>query len=196
MNTKKTQSIQIIFLLLNFILISCSKESGNPLLYSPDGEMPVATGLFFTLEGSPEVVAVWGNPSGNSFCYPTIGGYTNIRFSVPNETTIKVWVVPARLPQQNSNDVINLLNAHFKNESGLAVAILLDDIKNAGTYELEYDFIDSDGNLLPEGFYRIYVQSGDWLRWCDVFNFRNESNYYKVIYNQIRKQLKLIWSPQ
>jgi hypothetical protein len=89
-----------------------------------------------------------------------------------------------------------LLNAHFKNESGLAVAILLDEIKNAGVYSLEFGFIDSEGNLLPEGFYRIYVQSGDWLRWCDVFNFRNESNYYKVIYNQIRNQRKLIWSPQ
>jgi hypothetical protein len=196
MNTKKIQPIQILFLILNFILISCSKESGNPLLYSPDGEMPVATGLFITLEGSPEVVFVWGNPSGNSFCFPTIGISTSIRFSLPNETNVKVWVVPARLPQQNSNDVINLLNAHFKNESGLAVAILIDDVKNAGTHSLEFDFLDSEGNLLPEGFYRIYIQSGDWLRWCDVFNFRNESNYYKVIYNQIRNQRKLIWSPQ
>ena len=196
MNTKKTQPIQIIFLVVTLTFISCSKEFENPLLHSPDSEMPVATGLFYTLENSPEVVAIWGNPSGNSFCYPTIGASTSIQFSLPNETRVTVWVDPARLPQQNSNDVINLLNAYFKNESGLAVAILLDDIKNAGVYSLDYGFNDSEGNLLPEGFYRIYVQAADWLRWCDVFNFRNESNYYKVIYNQIRKQLKLIWSPQ
>jgi|WetSurMetagenome_2_1015567.scaffolds.fasta_scaffold27936_3 hypothetical protein len=196
MNTKKIQPIQIIFLMLTFVLISCSKESENPLFYSPDGEMPVVTGLFFTSEESPEVLFIWGNPSGNSFCHPTIGISTSISFSVPSETNVKVWVVPARLPQQNSNDVINLLNAHFKNESGLAVAILLDEIKNAGSYSYEYNFLDSEGNLLPEGFYRIYVQSGDWLRWCDVFNFRNESNYYKVIYNQIRNQRKLTWRPQ
>lgn len=195
MHTKKIQPIQIVFLVISLFLISCSKDSENPLMHSPGGDMPVATGLFITLEVSPEVVFVWGNPSGNSFCYPTIGSSTSILFSIPSETAVKVWVVPARLPQQNSNDVINLLNAHFKNKSGLAVATLLDDIKNAGVYSLEYDFKDSEGNLLPEGFYRIYVQAGDWLRWCDVFNFRNESNYYKVIYNQIQKQRKLIWSP-
>jgi hypothetical protein len=195
MNTKKIQPTQIILLILSFILISCSKESENPMLHSPDGEMPVVTGLFISGEGSPEIFAVWGNPSGNSFCYPTIGDYSNIRYSNSQQTNVKVWVVPARLPNQKSNDVLHLLNAHFKNENGLAVSVLFDSISLPGSYLIEYHFTDSQGFLLPEGFYRIYVQSADGIRWCDVLNFRNESNAYKVLVNQIYKNLTYLWRP-
>jgi len=188
MKTKKIIRVSTIFVFITVLFFSCTSESGNPSSYSPFDEMPVVTGLFFTSEVSPEVIAVWGNPSGRSFCKPSIGDYTNIGFAIPEQNVVKVWVVPARLPQQESKEVINTLNAHFDVLNGLSVNTLLNEVMNVGSYGLEYHFTDSQGRLLPEGFYRIYVQSGDWLKWCDVFNFRNESNYYKVIFNQIQKQ--------
>ena len=196
MNTEKIQPIQILFLIVSLILISCSNDSGNPSSYSPFDEMPVVTGLFFTSEESPEVLAVWGNPSGRSFCKPSIGDYTNIGFAIPEQNVVKVWVVPARLPQQESKEVLNEMNAQFEVLNRLSVNTLLNEVMNVGSYGLEYHFTDSQGGLLPEGFYRIYVQSGDWLKWCDVLNFRNESNYYKVIVNQIYDNLTYIGRPQ
>ena len=196
MNTKKIIRVSTIFVFITTLFFSCTSESGNPSSYSPFDEMPVVTGLFFTFENSPEVIAVWGNPSGGSFCNPSIGDYTKIRFGIGEAIKVKIWVVPARLPQQKSDEIINSMNAHFDVLTRMGVNTLLDEIRQPGFYEIEYHFTDAQSRLLPEGFYRIYVLSGDWLKWCDVFNFRNESNYYKVIYNQIRKQRKLIWRPQ
>jgi hypothetical protein len=195
MNTKTKISGSFILVFITASFFSCTNESGNPSSYSPFDEMPVVTGLYYTSEASPEVIAVWGNPSGASFCYPSIGDYTRILFSIPKQLLVKVWIVPARLPQQESEGIINSLNAHFEVLNRLAVNTLLNEVMNAGTYELEYHFTDSQGRLLPEGLYRIYIQATDRLEWCDVFNFRNESNYYKVLYNQIRKNLNYIWSP-
>jgi len=195
MITKKIILFSITFFLFTTIFNSCSNESGNPLSYSPFDEIPVVTGLFFTSEVSPQVIAVWGNPSGRSFCSPSIDDYTQIRFSVPEQIVVKVWIVPARLPQQESKAVINTLNAHFEVLNRLSVKTLLNEVKNAGVYELEYHFTDSQGRLLPEGFYRIYVQAANMMEWCDVLNFRNESNDYKVIVNQIYNNLTYVGRP-
>ena len=180
----------ITFLLFPILSIisGCTNKNNNPVLYSPDRQVPVVTGLFFTFEVSPEVYAVWGNPSGSSFCQPSIGSYTNILFALPEQLNIKVWVVPARLPQQSSEEVINLLNGHFNKINGLAVNVLLDTVLQAGYHSVEYRFKDSKEKLLPEGFYRIYVLVGNWLKFGDVLNFRDESNYYKALVNQIYKQ--------
>lgn len=158
--------------------------------------MPVVTGLFFVGEGGPEYLAVWGNPSGRSFSSPTIGDYTEVHFVSDGRERLKIWVVPARLPQQKSSELVNLMNAHFDKVTGLGVATLFDGIKEPGYYGTIYNFVDFKGNSLPEGFYRIYIQVGDILTWCDVLNFRNESNYYKVIVNQIYNNLTYIGGPQ
>lgn len=181
--------IYLFFVLFASItFFSCDKNIGEEILYSPDLKMPVVTGLFIHgYEGMPGVSKVWGNPSGNYFCFPTIGSGTSIYFNNPYETNVKIWVVPARLPQQKSNDILKLMNGYFSNASGMAVAVPLNENKSAGIHSVEYSFKDSKGNSLPEGFYRIYLESADWIRWCDVLNFRNESNYYKLLVNQILK---------
>jgi hypothetical protein len=178
-----------LFLLfsISFVFLSCDKNIGEEVLYSPDLKMPVVTGLFVSgYDDMPGVSKVWGSPSGRYFCSPTIGDNTNISLSNPYETNVKIWVVPARLPNQNSNDILNLMNGYFTNASGMAVAIPLNENKLAGIYSIEYSFKDFNGNLLPEGFYRIYIESDGWLRWCDVLNFRDESNYYKALVNLIQ----------
>lgn len=182
-----------LFVVLPLIFISCDKDVGEEIMYSPDLKMPVVTGLIFTGEASPEVLGYWGNPSGTNFCHPTIGVSTNIWFSNPYETNVKVWVVPARLPQQKSSDVLQRLSGFFISASGQSVAVLMNEVKQAGIYAIEYHFKDSNGNILPEGFYRIYIEIGDWLRWCDVLHFRNESNYYKSLVSQIQNQTTYIW---
>lgn len=177
------------------IFLSCDKNVGEDVLYSPDLKMPVVTGLYISGEASPEVLGVWRNPSGKSFC-SSIGSSTHIQFGNPYETNVKVWVVPARLPEQSSQEVLKHFNGYFNNASGLSVAILMNESRSAGNHSIEYDFKDSKGNQLPEGFYRIYIDSGNWFRWCDVLNFRNESNYYKVLVNQINNQIIYLWSPR
>lgn len=183
----------ILVLFISITFLSCDKNVGEEVFYSPDLRMPVVTGLYFTGEDSPEVLGYWRNPSGSNYCYPSLGGMTNIRFSLPNNTNVRVWIVPARLPEQKSRDVLQSLNGHFTIASGQAIAVLMNEVKQAGSYQIEYHFRDSNGNLLPEGFYRIYIESGGWLRWCDVLNFRNESNYYKSLVNIIQDQTTYIW---
>lgn len=182
-------SNKIFFVLALFplIFLSCDRNAGEEILYSPDLKMPVVTGLYFMGYDSPEVLGYWRNPSGSSFCYPNLDGMTNIRFSIPENLEVKIWVVPARLPEQKSVDVLQSLSGYFTSASGQSVAILMNGIKQAGTYMIEYHFTDSKGNTLPEGFYRIYIQTKKYFSWCDVLNFRNESNYYKEIVNQILK---------
>ena len=180
--------IVLIIFFSSLVIISCDKNPGEDVMYSPDLKMPVVTGLFFTGYDSPEVLGVWRNPSGSNFCYPSLDDMTNISFSVPSALNVKVWVVPARLPEQKVIEVSQNLNAYYTVASGQAVAILMNETKQAGSYLIEFHFKDSNGNKLPEGFYRIYVESGGWLRWCDFLNFRDESNYYKALVNQIEKQ--------
>ena len=195
MVTKKTVLTSITLIIFIAFFYSCTNDSGNPSSYSPFDEMPVVTGLFFTSEVSPQVIAVWGNPSGRSMCSPSIGDYTQISYSVPEQTSVKVWVVPARLPQQNSVDILNWLNAHFKIQKGIPVFVLINDVVYPGMHSVTYHFIDSNGGSLPEGFYRIYVDNGKWIYWCDVLNFRNESNYYKAIVTQIYSHLTYVGRP-
>ena len=191
---------KLLFVLFTFftalVFLSCDKNVGEEVLYSPDLKMPVVTGLYFSGEASPEVLGVWRNPSGHSFCYPSIGHVIYFRFSIPNELRVKVWLVPARSPEQNSEDILKQFNAYYAKASGMAVAVLMNDSKQAGTYQIECNFKDSNGNLLPEGFYRIYIQAGEFFEWGDVLNFRNESNYYKVLVNQINNQIIYLWSPR
>jgi len=183
-----------VYLFLSFLIsltfISCDKNVGEEVLYSPDLKMPIVTGLYFTGEDSPEVLAVWRNPSGKNRCRPSIGSTTYFHFSIPNELYVKVWLVPARLPEQKSEDVLKQFNAYYAKASGMAITVLMNESKPAGTYRIECNFRDSKGNLLPEGFYRIYIQAGEFFEWADVLNFRNESNYYRILVNQIRNQLK------
>ena len=181
----------LFFVGLAFLQFSCTRDSGEELLYSPDLKMPVVTGLFIAGPDSPEVLRVWGNPSGSSFCYPTFSTSTRIRFQIGESSVVKIWVVPARLPKQNQNDVYSKLGGYFKNASGLSIATLMNEEKNPGTYEIQFDFKNSRGNLLPEGFFRIYKQIGDWLTWCDVLHHSaggSEFGYYTVL-NDLRRYL-------
>lgn len=197
MDRGKSRLISISFLILLILCGSCTKYKDNPILYSPFGETPVVTGLIITGEDSPDAISIWGNPSGTNFCYPTIDDHITIRIDIGQNVRVRVWVVPARLPQQESIEIINLMNAHYDRLTGTGVATLLDEVKQAGSsWAIEYHFTDSQGTLLPEGFYRIYIQEGVRLRWNDVLNFRNESNYYKVLVNQIINQSTYIWRPQ
>ncbi len=181
----KFNRFSILFLLgLVFLQFSCTRDSGEELLYSPDLKMPVVTGLFLSGPDSPEVLLVWGNPSGSSFCYPSFGTNTSVLYSIGKITRVKIWVVPARLPKQNQTDIYDKLGGYFINASGLSVITLINDFKEPGSYYIQYNFKDTHGNPLPEGFYRIYKQIGDWLTWCDVLYHSaggSEYGYYTVL---------------
>ena len=59
----------ILILFISITFLSCDKNVGEEVLYSPDLRMPVVTGLYFTGEDSPEVLGYWRNPPGsNSHC--------------------------------------------------------------------------------------------------------------------------------
>jgi hypothetical protein len=189
--------LSILFTVFSILtLLSCDKSVDEEVMYSPDLKMPVVTGLYISGEASPEVLGVWRNPSGHSFCNPSIGHVIYFKFSIPSELRVKVWLVPARLPEQNSEDILKQFNAYYAKASGVAVAVLMNETKSAGNYQIECNFRDSNGNQLPEGFYRIYIQAGEFFEWGDVLNFRNESNYYKVLVNQINNQIIYLWSPR
>lgn len=112
-------------------------------------------------------------------------------FSVNEITIVKIWVVPARSPKQRQTEIYNKLNGYYLNASGLSVATLLNEEKNPGVHQIQFDFKNSHGNLLPEGFYRIYKQQGEWLTWCDVFNYHwdNSENGYNALINTLRRIL-------
>ena len=198
---KKCCKIINFVILLSIVLISCKNPSETEILYSPDLRTPVVTGIRITNEIAEEI-AVWGNPNdpespvgkveksenppdddGPIHAVPTYGldmeaPYPNpvngpccIRFAIGNSSDVKIWVVPAVLTGEDESNTVDISNA-LVIKPNIAVIVLVNRKLFAGIHEVRWNSKDSQGNDVPGGFYRIYVQADEYLLWRDVAVWR------------------------
>lgn len=65
-------------------------------------------------------------------------GSSSIRFSVPETSHVKLWVV---------------------NSYKTTVAVLVDDVMSAGDYAAHLPLVDQSGKRLPEGMYTYHLKT-------------------------------------
>jgi hypothetical protein len=179
-----------------FLFIWSCRSPNSPLPFrAPNLQTPVATGIFITLETSPEIVGVFGKPSSN----PTIGNpgvdrltsgdvpsrfylyvpYPNpsngecaITFELPEQSRVAIYIVPAIFMSQESR-IVQFNNATIYTPGGLAIDILLDRNLPPGHHEVIWPGRNSDGDPVPDGFYRIYMDVNGHRLWQDALSLRD-----------------------
>lgn len=181
---------QLIFLIL--IFSSCSNQPAVSPHYTPGWKMPVVEGIEL-LDETGISYGQYGNPSfpeditgsglessqraipdvilgmKSGYPNPTVGLQT-IPFYLGKKSKIKAWVTPARERRQSSAFPFgkNLVNVN----GGKAITILMDGSTEIapGFYQLSWD-----GAEYPQGFYRVYISTGEYTLWRDSFNYRCEN---------------------
>ncbi len=99
-----------------------------------------------------------------------------ISFSLPVQSNVVLYVVPARWFGANSNDLNSSAGAITATPKRTAIAILIRRQLKAGLYECLWHSYDQNGNPLPPGFYRIYLRVGDTVCWHDVFLYNETTD--------------------
>lgn len=108
---------------------------------------------------------------------------TVIRFQLPITMMVSVWIVPAKLATEYTNN-LSLVSANHTKENGeVAIAELIrDEIKSAGTYEVFWNRNDRNGNKVKQGVYRVYTRSGEYLFWRDILIWDDDSHNPKQLF--------------
>ena len=81
---------------------------------------------------------------------------------------IKLWISPATYEGIDSENNIYFLNGNYLKAGGLAVAELINETLAPGDHLVRWRGEDFDNNLVPNGFYRVYIQAKDVLLWKDI----------------------------
>jgi hypothetical protein len=156
-------------------MFSCNESNNLEVLRSPEIFTPRVNGIVVTDEYG-EIYSLWGDPQypespklylGDPYPNPThlsIG----IHYQIEEETLIKLWVSPASWLGEISQNNVQILNSNYLVAGGLAVKELLSRKLKVGKYHYQWDCRDNDGNLVKNGFYRIYLQNNDDLIWKDI----------------------------
>lgn len=191
-----------LFISISFplFIISCdnSTEPDNILTFLID--TPVVTGLVITSADSPEPIGIWRNPQTQTSIYygnnnsnssgilpgnmslstpypnPT-NGSISIRFFLPISTNVSVWLVKARLPEEKEKNSESLSGGAFASTGNRNILKLMNnELKNAGSYYLEWNGKKGNGQDADVGFYRIYLKADKYLFWQDILLARKISD--------------------
>lgn len=105
---------------------------------------------------------------GSVYPNPTPGRAT-VQFDLPGATEVIVFVVAA-LPPGNapSAQFGTELSARIYRPGGYPVATPVIDQFSAGSQAVALDFTEMAGGTLPQGYYRVYVQTPYRVAWRDV----------------------------
>lgn len=99
---------------------------------------------------------------------PTRGRAT-VTFSLPQASEVAVFVVAALPPGSEAGTAGSPQQGSWVyRPGGLPVAVLHEGPRVAGYHDVELDFTELGGRPLPEGYYRVYVQTPYVLAWTDV----------------------------
>jgi hypothetical protein len=189
--------VSLVLLLSVSILLSlnsCSNSTEPLETNNIDFEIPIVPGLILTAENDPTPIGIWRNPHLPNGGYQFYGYYgdnieteepapinirlhtpypnpTNssikIQFALSIDTKISLWLVRAKLPEDNYNNIKTTSGGVFVS-SNSKIVLLKDIQKNAGVYQVSYDWTNEDGEYFPAGFYRIYFKADGHTLWCDV----------------------------
>lgn len=110
-------------------------------------------------------------PHGISFPVPypnPTDGSQIFQFSIPIESHVSAWIVPARSSVEPNTDIGSYSGATTLTPVRTAAMVFFDRTMQAGTYQYRYDPFS-----LPGGFYRIYVKVNDVLAWHDILYYKN-----------------------
>ena len=192
----KTLHSLILFLsiIILFNLNSCSNSTEPLETNNVDYEIPVVPGLIVTSIESPQTIGIWRNPhlpNGEYQYYPNYGdnidievpGPLNIRletpypnptnnsitmqFAIAIDTKVSLWLVRAKLPEDNYNNVKTNFGGVFISSNN-KIELLKDLPLPAGYHAVMYEWKDEDSNYLPAGFYRVFLKADGHTLWCDV----------------------------
>jgi flagellar hook assembly protein FlgD len=84
-----------------------------------------------------------------------------------------MWVSRGIGPaEEEKNEVIHSMG-YFFNAGGLSLRTLIDQHLAAGYYQVQWDTRDDRGVLVPQGYYRIYLQAENYFSWRDLAVIRN-----------------------
>jgi hypothetical protein len=102
---------------------------------------------------------------------PSSGG-ASIQFQLPAQSRVAIYIVPASFMSQESR-IVQLNNATINTPGGLAIDLLLDRNLPAGHHVVFWPGGNRDGALVPDGFYRIYMEVNGHLLWQDALLLRD-----------------------
>lgn len=193
----KTLTVCATTIFISIALQTCKNPNENtPLLYY-EYSSPQVTGIIITSADGPQETARWGtitlpedneqpNPSNlfinNPYPNPSLPTII-IPFYLSGNAVVSVYVVSMVGPGEiDDNIVFNNMSWCIK-PTGKPVRVLLKDEYFSGTFsrQLIWDGQDDESRLVPEGFYRIYFQIGDYLAWKDVLLFRQRENLQRFL---------------
>ncbi|MCI0696981.1 hypothetical protein L0337_33870 [candidate division KSB1 bacterium] len=172
-------------LLCGILFFACRGTNDPTPFFSPELDGPVVTGLIITGEDSPEPLASWGKPSeprdpngrlAISTPYPNPNnGSAFVQFQLNESMRIDMWVVMAYHPAMQPTREIFAANGTIYKTNSLSVRTLIkNNLRARGIYSISWDGRDDSGNVVPDGFYRIYIKGGNTntLLWTDLLLLR------------------------
>jgi len=175
-----------ISLLLLLILAGCNSADKFAIT---NIEPPIVPGIY-QKDYNNRLYGVWQNPYSPSYeishsnpniyspitlqceAFPNPSdGYLEITFFVPYGAKGKMTIVPAIGPGEELNNSTTYVNGAYFSVSGAPIRTLFNGtFESAGNYEFNWRGRDDKNEVVPDGFYRVYLElDDDYLVWVDVF---------------------------
>jgi hypothetical protein len=196
-----TSSILFFSVLIIVGLNSCNNATDPLEVSNPVYGIPIVPGLLITGREGPETIGIWRNPhlpNGEYHycvnCYDNIEidipGPLNIRLETPypnptdsimtiqfalsTDTKVSLWLVRAKLPEDNAENIGNTSGGIFVSSNN-KIELLKDLPLVTGVHRVAYGWNSGEGESLSGGFYRVYFKADGHTLWCDVL-FAKEIN--------------------
>ena len=106
------------------------------------------------------------NPSKDTF---------KILFALAVNTKVSLWLVKARLPEDNGGGSGTTSGGVFVSSIN-KIELIKDELLETGYYEVTWFGKIENGKEASSGFYRVYFKSDDTLLWCDILLARKKSD--------------------
>ncbi len=179
-NILKFKAILIIPLLT---IIGCENNENPNMISSTYMIRPQVTGIYRTDEFA-RLIGIWREPGGlQSYPNPFNRNISVEYFLIPLEPgqvpepveiNVKIWVVKAEGPDEQLEEILFAMGGEYVTAPGSPVRILRDTVYNSlGLYQVRWDGKDSFNRPAPSGFYKIYLQVDEELRWYDCLLARD-----------------------
>lgn len=198
-----TSRIILFFLFVAALNLNSCNNSTEPIEVTDSVYgIPVVPGLIITNREGPETIGIWRNPHlPNGEYHYWVNWYDNIEVEIPGplkirletpypnptdsiitihftlalDTKVSLWLIRARLPEDNFENIRNSTGGVFASANNKIV--LLNDLPmEIGEHSVQFQWEDEEGKNLPGGFYRVYFNADGHTLWCDVLFAEVESD--------------------
>ena len=118
-------------------------------------------------------------PLGYAFIHP----YPNpayslcvLGFILPVDSKVDLWAVHAQWVGDLESGLGGTAGAVASTMQKTAIIFMQNKDLQAGVYEIDWGWFQSDHNSVPPGFYRVYFRVNNTTYWNDVLLYRNSSD--------------------